>query len=128
MTDRERREVIDAVRGEGGEGPRHRRAPVVPHHVSAGNAGVGQHGEHVARERGDPVGPDLRGFVGTAVPAHVGHDHLEPRPGQRRDLVAPEPPRVGEAVQQHHRSALAGDLVLDAHALMLGAHAHRCAR
>ena len=41
-------------------------------------------------------------------------DDPEPGAGQDRDLVAPQPSRVGEPVQQDHRPARPGHLVVDA--------------
>src|SRR6185437_17103161 len=52
-------------------------------------------------------------LVGEPVAAQVGHDDPEPVLGQGRHLVPPQPPRVGEAVQQHDRAPLPGHLVLD---------------
>ena len=78
--------------------------------------------EDVTGQEGDGVGLDLRGLVRRPVAAQVGHDDLEAGVGQGRDLVAPQPARVGEAVEQHHRPPLAGHLELDAHAVHVDAH------
>ena len=50
--------------------------------------------------KGNGVGLHLGGLVRLPVAAQVGHDHLEAGVDQGRDLVAPQPSRVGEAVQQ----------------------------
>ena len=57
-----------------------------------------------------------------AVAAHVGHDHLEAGVDERGHLLRPQPLRVGEAVHQHDRPALALDLHVERHAVGLDLH------
>ena len=89
------------------------RAPVVADHVRPLDPELVQDGEHVADERHDAVGVDVGRLVGPPVAALVGDDHLEAGLDEGRHLVAPEPPRVGEPVEEHHGRALARHLDLD---------------
>jgi hypothetical protein len=88
----------------------------VADHVRAGDPQAGQDGQDVPGHQRERVGLDGLRLAGPSVAAQVGDDDLEPGLGQRRDLVPPQPSGVGEAVQQNHRTALAGDLELGADA------------
>ena len=120
-TDR-RDEMVDAIGRDQGEHPRERRAPVVADDVGALGAGVAQHRQHVADQQVHPVRLDGSGLSERAVAAQVRNDHPEAGVGQRRDLVAPQPSRIGKAVQQHHRPALAGHVVFDPDPVDVNAH------
>ena len=58
----------------------------------------------VVSKRVDVVGPLGLGVV---VAAQVGGDDAVPGQGERRDLVAPRPPHLGESVEQDDERALA---------------------
>ena len=122
MPDRQCHQMVDVVGHERRDRPRERRAPVVADDVSPRCAGVVEHRHHVAGERLHRVSVDLGRLVRGAIPAEVGDDHLEAGLGQRRHLVAPQPPRVGEAVEQHHRATVARHLVFDPNATDVDAH------
>ncbi len=113
MADRQRRQVIDPVRSAGGERPGHGRSPVVPDDVGLRRAGRVEHGGNVGDEMVHRVGLDLGRLVRAPVPAQVRDDDLEAGVAERGDLMAPQASGVREAVQQDHRPALAGHLVLD---------------
>ena len=54
----------------------------------------------------EAVGLDLRRLVGPPVAPLVGNDHPVAGVGQGAHLLGPQPPRVGEAVEEHHRTAV----------------------
>ena len=122
VPDRQRHQMVDAVTRERREPPRHRRSPIMPDDVCLLHPGIAHDCQHVAGQRLDAICVDRRRLVGAAVPAHVRHDHPESRPRQRRHLVAPQPARVGKAVQQHDGPALSRDLVVDPHAAGFDPH------
>src|SRR5205807_10672592 len=72
--------------------------------------------EHVVGQVDDVVGVDGGRLVGAAVPTLVGGDGVVPGPGQRRQLVPPRVPELGEAVAEHDERALPllGDVHVDA--------------
>ena len=116
--------MVDPIAGERGEGPGERRAPVVPDHMGSLDARVSHHRQDVADEHIQRIGLRLGRLVGVTVAAQVRDDHPKAGLRERWHLVAPQPPRVGEAVQQHHRSsvAVARHLVLDAYTFVVDAH------
>jgi hypothetical protein len=108
MADRQRDQALDPVGGEHGHPPGHGGAPVVADHGGPLHPeGVEQAGD-VADQGAELVGLD-GGQAGRLPQAtQVGGEHPHARGGQGVELVAPQPPGVGEAVQQHHRRAVAG--------------------
>jgi hypothetical protein len=81
------------------------------------------HPKHVADEGGDGVGLDAFGLVGGAVAAQVGDDDPKPSFGQWRHLLAPQMPRIGEAVEEDYGLAfMSGYLDRDTYTVDLDAH------
>ncbi len=107
------RQVVDVIGGEGGDGPGQGGAPVVTHDMGPAGAQFGEDRQDVPGQQRNGIGVHGLGLVRAAVAAQVGHDNLEPGLGQRRNLMPPEPPGVGEPVQQHDRASRTVDLVLD---------------
>jgi hypothetical protein len=122
MADREGDEVVDPFGGDRREDPRHRGSPVVADHVGAFHAGMFEHRSHIGDQVEDVVGLDPGRLVGAAVAPHVRDDHLEAGVGQGTNLIPPQPPGVGEAVDEHHRPSLSGDLVFDPYPAVVNAH------
>ena len=89
MPDRQRDETLDALGGHQRGSPRYAGPPVVTDDVGSLGAGGGDHAQHVTDKQIHRVGGDLSRLVRAAVATHVGDDHLEPRLGQRRYLMAP---------------------------------------
>src|SRR5580700_3089329 len=83
--------------------------------MGPGDLQVGEDRHDIPGQQHQRVGVDGLGLAGAPVATQVRDHDLEPRRGQRRDLVPPEPPGVGKAVQQHDRPPLPGDLILDTH-------------
>ena len=79
-------------------------APAVPDDDRVAGAERLDHPGDVLRQ-GDRV-VAVGGLVGAAVAAQVHRDGAVAGPGQCRELVAPGPPELGEAVQQQHRAAV----------------------
>ena len=68
----------------------------------------GVHDAHVVGDvREHPVGLDRARLGGAAVPADVDRDRPVPRVGERRELMAPRVPGLGEAVDEQHERAAA---------------------
>ena len=81
--------------------PRHRRAPVVPDDVeSLPPQDVGQ-AEDVARKNLEPVRVRPFGLAAQVVAALVRRDHAETLRRERREILAPAEPELGETVQEH---------------------------
>ncbi len=102
MTDREDDEAFDALRVPCRKEPGHGRAPVVADDVRPLDPERVEQRLHVAEDEREPVVPDVRRPVGGAEAAEIGRDRTEPRPGERRDLTAPEVRGVREPVQEEH--------------------------
>ncbi len=86
-----------------GQVPDDQRAPVVPHEHGLVVAGLVDEAEQVVAERVDPVRPDLGRAAGAAVAALVRGDDVVAGGGEGRELVAPRPRRLGEAVGEDDR-------------------------
>ena len=95
------RQAGDQARVQRGDRPADHAAPAVPDDPGRGLAERADQPGDVARERPEVVA--ARGLVRVAVAAQVHRDGPEPRLGQRRQLAAPGPPELREAVQQHHQ-------------------------
>ena len=88
--------------------PRHDGSPVVADdHGGLGAEGIEQ-ARHVAHQVEDGVGVDGFGGLGLAVATHVGRHGVVARRSQRRELMPPRVPELGEAVTQEHQRAFAG--------------------
>ena len=96
--------------------------PIVAHEVRTLNAKMIQYPKDVTDEGGDAVRLNTFGLVGGAKTTKVGDNDPESSFGQCRYLLAPQTPRVGEAVEQYYRLAFSTDLDLDAHTVDLDAH------
>jgi len=81
-----------------------------------------QYSDDVAKEGGEGVLLDPFRLIGGAEAAKVGDDNLEPSTGQRRYLLAPQTPRVREAVEQDHGLAFSMDLNRDTYTVHIDAH------
>ena len=114
MPDGQDGQVIYLIRRERGQHPGQGGAPVVSDHMSAAHLLGGQHGLHVSGQKSQRIGLDGTGLAGSPVPAQVRDDDLKSGGGQGWNLMPPQPPGVGETVQQHNRASLTRDLILDA--------------
>ena len=63
------------------------------------------HPEVVADVLEHPVGPDIEGGGGPAVPADIDRHGPEPGLGDHRQLVTPRVPRLGESVDEQDQRA-----------------------
>src|SRR6266566_3802785 len=117
VPDGERDQMVHLAGHEGRERPGQRGTPVVAHHVGPLDPQVGQDRHDVPGDVHERVGLDGLGFVGAPVSAQVGDDDLEPRTGEGRHLVPPQPAGIGKTVQQNDRRSLPRGLVLDTHSV-----------
>jgi hypothetical protein len=117
VADRYRREPFDAVGDERGEGPRDRRAPVVPDQREPLEPQRVGDALQIGEQVGDRVVLDRGRLVGIAEPAQVGRDHAAPGCDQRGHLLAPHEVGIGPAVEQHDRFAFAFDEHVQSHAV-----------
>jgi hypothetical protein len=93
-------------------GPKTQRCPpIVAHEVRALDTEMVQYPDDVANEGREGVLVDPFRLVGGAEAAKVGDDDLEPSFSQHRDLLAPQTPGVGKAVE--HDYGLAFSMKLD---------------
>ena len=100
VTRREREQTFTPAPGQL---PRHRAAPVVADQVETIVTERRRQPEHVTHERVTGVGLDGRRPGAGRVTPLVRRGHAVARVGQRTDLVAPRPRRLGEPVQQQHQ-------------------------
>ena len=84
-------------------------APVVADEVAALETEMVENRGDVDREERDRVRLDPGRLVARAVAALVVRDDLEPGIDERRDLLRPQPLRVGEPVHEHDRTPLPRD-------------------
>jgi hypothetical protein len=103
MADRHRGQPADPVGHEHGQHPGKGGTPVVPGDVGVLDAERVEHADDVGDQGAHPVCLDRLGLGGVAEAAQVRRDHPVAGIGQSGDLVPPEPPGIGEAVQQQHR-------------------------
>ena len=89
------------------ERPRDARAPVVADDVRALDLQRVQNRDRVGDAAANAIVVDLFRLARLAEAAQVGRDHAQSGAREGRDLVAPEPRGVGEAVQQEHRRTFA---------------------
>ncbi len=92
-----------------------RGAPVVAHDVGPVQTELVEDGQDVAGQQHQGVVVDVRRLARGTISPQVGHDDLETGRGHRVDLVAPQPARVGEAVQQDDGATGPADLDVDVH-------------
>ncbi len=87
----------------GRDPPADHRAPIVPDQVKAvGPVRVGER-HHVGGECVELVGGHLGRRVARVIAVHVGDGDVISGLRQRRDLVPPRPPELGESVQQYEQ-------------------------
>jgi hypothetical protein len=96
---------LDALGVVHGQQPGQPAAPVVPgDRGRAGAQGGDQVGHLLDQHPGSVVAHPGR-LVGGVVAGQIGRDHSVAGVGERRELVSPGVPELGEAVQQHHQGA-----------------------
>ena len=89
-------------------GPSHRRAPVVADNDRLLLAEGMHQGDDVAGQMQDRIGGDVLRCIARAIAALIGCDDPESGIGERRNLVAPRVPGLGESVAQHDQRPVAG--------------------
>ena len=122
MANGESYQMVDPLRHQRPGRPCESGPPIVANKVRPLDTEMVQYPEDVANEGGDSVLLDPFRLVGGAEAAKVGDDYLEPSPGQRRHLLAPQPPRVREAVEQDYGLAFSSYLDLDTYPIDIYAH------
>ena len=114
---RDRHEAVNALRVAGGERPADIGAPVVADQMRARDAEGIEHTHRVGDEPGQEVGLDLGGPVRSPEPALIhGDDPIASRL-QRRHLVSPQRPAIGEAVQEEDGRTIADVDDVEIHAV-----------
>ena len=102
-----------------GEHPGHEASPVVTRHGGRFVTGIANHGRDIADQKVVRVVVHALRFVAAVVPALVDrHDLIVLRQGL--DMVAPEIPEVGKAVDHHDERTLTEGHVVDPQAIVLG--------
>jgi len=92
------------------------------HEVRALDTEMVQYSQDVAEKGGDGVLLNPFGLVGSAEATKVGNDELEPSPGQRWHLLAPQTPGVREAMEEDYGLPLSMNLDLDTYTIDVDAH------
>src|SRR5215210_7183676 len=122
MADGESDQMVDPLWHQRCSGPSQRCPPIVAHEVRTLDIEMVHYPKNVANEDGDTVGLNAFRLVGCAVATEVGDDDPEPSFGQCRHLLAPQTPRVGEAVEQDYGLAFSSDLDFDTYTVDIDAH------
>jgi hypothetical protein len=104
-------QTINSVRMQCREQPGERRPPVMTDHVDPLKLVCIQQRNNVGGEAAQRVVPGFLIEFGSAHPAQVGGDHLQPVLHEHRDLMAPDVGGVRPAVQHQHRRP--GPVLLD---------------
>ena len=112
MSDGQRDQVVDTIGGERGGRPCGGGSPVVADDVRLGDAEMIEHRDGVHGEQHDRIGVDAGRFGARPVPTLVVGDHLESGVDERTDLLAPQPFRVREPVDQQDRWPAVGRLAM----------------